>query len=67
LRAVWYFGPQNHRWWVYGFRPQNPNGGSEQERTARGGIGESRRGEATGEEARWPSDQDEDRAGPLCP
>jgi hypothetical protein len=26
--------------------------------------GSSRRGEATGEEARWPSDQDEDRVGP---
>jgi hypothetical protein len=29
--------------------------------------GSSRRGEATGEEARWPSDQHEDRVGPLRP
>ena len=27
-------------WMVYGFGPQNPGGGSEEERTARGGIGE---------------------------
>jgi hypothetical protein len=27
--------------------------------------GSSRRGEATGEKARWPSDQHEDRVGPL--
>jgi hypothetical protein len=37
---VWWFGPQNHRWRVYGFRPQNPGEGSEEERTARGGIRE---------------------------
>jgi hypothetical protein len=30
-------------------------------------LGSSCRGEATGEEARWSSDQDEDRAGPLRP
>jgi hypothetical protein len=29
--------------------------------------GSSCRGEATGEEARWPSDQDENRIGPLRP
>jgi hypothetical protein len=29
--------------------------------------GSSRRGEATGEEARWPSDQPEDQVGPLRP
>jgi hypothetical protein len=29
--------------------------------------GSSRRGEATGEEARWPSDQHEDRVGLLRP
>jgi hypothetical protein len=29
--------------------------------------GSSRRGEANGEEARWPSDQHEDRARPLRP
>jgi hypothetical protein len=29
--------------------------------------GSSRRGEATGEEARWPSDQHEDWVGPLRP
>jgi hypothetical protein len=29
--------------------------------------GSSRRGEATGEEARWPSDHDEDWVGPLRP
>jgi hypothetical protein len=29
--------------------------------------GSLRRGEATGEEARWSSDQDEDRARPLRP
>jgi hypothetical protein len=29
--------------------------------------GRSRRGEATGDKARWPSDQDEDRVGPLRP
>jgi hypothetical protein len=34
------FGPQNHRWRVYGFGPQNPGEGSEEERTACGGIGE---------------------------
>ena len=27
-------------WTVYGFGPQNPGGGSEEGRTARGGIGE---------------------------
>jgi hypothetical protein len=44
--GVWWFCPQNHRrglvvWasklsgeWVYGFGPQNPSGGSEEERTA---------------------------------
>jgi hypothetical protein len=37
---VWWFGPQNHRWRVYGFGPQNLGGGSEEERTARGGIGD---------------------------
>jgi hypothetical protein len=35
---VWWFGPQNHQWLVYGFGPQNGGGGSEEERTARGGI-----------------------------
>jgi hypothetical protein len=35
---VWWFGPQNHRWRVYGFGPQNPGGGSEEKQTARGGI-----------------------------
>jgi hypothetical protein len=29
--------------------------------------GSTRRGEATGEEARWPSDQHEDQVGPLRP
>jgi hypothetical protein len=29
--------------------------------------GSSRRGKITGEEARWPSDQDEDRVGPYAP
>jgi hypothetical protein len=38
LVRVWWFGPQNHRWRVYGFGPQNPGGGSEEKRTARGGI-----------------------------
>ena len=28
------------RWTVFGFGPQNPGGGSEEERTARGGIEE---------------------------
>jgi hypothetical protein len=37
---VWWFGPQNHRWRVYGFRPQNLGGGSEEERMTRGGIEE---------------------------
>jgi hypothetical protein len=37
---VWWFGPQNHRWRVYGFGLQNPGGGSEKERTTRGDIGE---------------------------
>jgi hypothetical protein len=37
---VWWFGLQNHRWRVYGFVPQNPGGGSEEEQTARGDIGE---------------------------
>jgi hypothetical protein len=35
---VWWFGLQNHRWRVYGFGPQNSGRGSEEERTARGGI-----------------------------
>jgi hypothetical protein len=35
---VWWFGPQNYWWRVFGFGPQNPGGGSEEERTARGGI-----------------------------
>ena len=29
---VWWFGPKNHRWTVFGFGPQNPGGGSEEER-----------------------------------
>jgi hypothetical protein len=37
---VWWFGPQNYRWRVYGFGSQNPGGGSEEERMARGGIRE---------------------------
>jgi hypothetical protein len=37
---VWWFGLQNHRWRVYGFEPQNPSGGSEEEQTACGGIEE---------------------------
>ena len=40
-----------------GFGPQNPGGGSDAERTARGGIGEIAWSKAIGEEARWPSDQ----------
>jgi hypothetical protein len=40
LAAVWWFGPQNHRWPVRGFGPQNPGGGFEEERTTRGGIEE---------------------------
>jgi hypothetical protein len=39
-KRVWWFGPQNHRWRVYGFARQNPGRGSEEERTTRGGIGE---------------------------
>jgi hypothetical protein len=26
LHRVWWFEPQNHRWMVFGFRPQNPIG-----------------------------------------
>jgi hypothetical protein len=37
---VWWFGPQNHRWRIYGFVSQNPDGGSEEEQTSRGGVGE---------------------------
>jgi hypothetical protein len=37
---VWWFGAQNYRWRVYRFGPQNPGGGSEEERTTHGGIGE---------------------------
>jgi hypothetical protein len=33
---VWWFRPQNHRWRVYGFGPQNPGEGFEKERTACG-------------------------------
>ena len=40
----------------HGFGPQNPGGGSDAGRMARGGIGEFARSEATGEKARWPSD-----------
>ena len=40
-----------------GFGPQNPGGGSDAERTARGGIGKIARSKATGEAARWSSDQ----------
>jgi hypothetical protein len=39
-KRVWWFGPQNHQWRVYGFGPQNPGKGSEKERTTRGGIEE---------------------------
>jgi hypothetical protein len=35
---VWWFGPQNHRWRVYGFGPQNPGRGSEEKQTTRDGI-----------------------------
>jgi hypothetical protein len=58
-RAVWWFGPQNHRWRVYGLslkiRAEVPR------RNGRhvAASGSSRRGEATGEEARWPSDEDD--------
>ena len=31
-KRVWWFRPQNHRWMVFGFGPQNPGGGSEEER-----------------------------------
>ena len=34
---IWWFGPQNHRWTIFGFGPHNPGGGSEE---ARGGITE---------------------------
>jgi hypothetical protein len=37
---VWWFGPQNHRCRVYGFRLQNLGEGSEEERTTRGDIEE---------------------------
>jgi hypothetical protein len=37
---VCWFGPQNHRWQIYEFGPQNPGRGSEEERTTRGGIEE---------------------------
>jgi hypothetical protein len=36
--VVWASKPSGRR--VYGFEPQNPSGGSEEERTARGGIEE---------------------------
>ena len=29
---VWFFGPQNHWWTIFGFGPQNLGGGSEEER-----------------------------------
>jgi hypothetical protein len=56
---VWWFGPQNHRWRVYGFglktRVEVPrrNGWHVE------ASGSSRRGEATYEEARWPSNEDD--------
>jgi hypothetical protein len=37
---IWWFEPQNHRWRVYEFGPQNPGGGSEEKRTAHDGIEE---------------------------
>jgi hypothetical protein len=37
---VWWLGPQNYQWRIYEFGPQNPDGGSKEERTARGGIRE---------------------------
>jgi hypothetical protein len=43
-------------WW---FGPQNPGGGSEEEQRHMATSGSSRRGEATDEEARWPSDEDD--------
>jgi hypothetical protein len=39
VRVRW-FGPQNHRWRVYGFGAQNSGGDSEEEWTACGGIEE---------------------------
>ena len=29
---VWWFGPQNHLWMIFGFGPQNLGEGSEEER-----------------------------------
>jgi hypothetical protein len=40
LRAVWWFGPQNHRWPVSWVWASNPGRGSKEERTACGGIEE---------------------------
>jgi hypothetical protein len=58
-RAVWWFGPQNHRWQVYGFGPQTraevPRRNGRHVAASRS----SRRGKASGEEARWPSDEDD--------
>jgi hypothetical protein len=36
--VVWASKPSSG--WVYGFRPQNPGGGSKEEQTAHGGIEE---------------------------
>jgi hypothetical protein len=44
-----------------------PDGGSKEEWTTHGASGSLRRGEAIGEEAPWPPDQDEERVGPLHP
>jgi hypothetical protein len=56
---VWWFGPQNHRWRVYGFGPQNPTEIPRRNGWHVAASGSSRRDETTDEEARWPSDEDD--------
>jgi hypothetical protein len=69
--GVWWFHPQNHRCGFDGLGIKTISGGftglglkTRAEVPSRNGrhvaaSGSSRRGEATGEEARWPSDEDD--------
>jgi hypothetical protein len=58
-KRVWWFGPQNHWWRVYGLdlktQAEVPRRNGRHVAT----LGSSHRGKATDEEARWPSDEDD--------
>jgi hypothetical protein len=58
-RAVWWFEPQNHRCGFTGLCLKTQVEVPRRNIRHVAALGSSRRGEATDEEARWPSDEDD--------